>query len=73
MVEAGPARALRAPAVWARSVYGAMSPLVRRALHARLAAAATDEDVRARHLALCTDDPDADVGRAARGRRDPGP
>ena len=38
-----------------------MSPLVRRALHARLAAAATDEDVRARHLALCTDDPDADV------------
>jgi DNA-binding NarL/FixJ family response regulator len=43
------------------AVYGAMSPLVRTALHARLAAAATDEDVRARHLALCTDDPDSEV------------
>jgi hypothetical protein len=43
------------------AVYNAMSPLVRQALHARLAAAATDPDVRARHLALCTDGPDADV------------
>jgi DNA-binding CsgD family transcriptional regulator len=43
------------------AVYNAMSPLVRRDLHARLAAAAVDDDVRARHLALCTDGPDATV------------
>jgi DNA-binding CsgD family transcriptional regulator len=43
------------------AVYSAMSPLVRRDLHARLAAAAVDPDVRARHLALCTDEPDAAV------------
>jgi DNA-binding NarL/FixJ family response regulator len=49
------------------AVYGSMSPLVRRALHARLAAAATDEDVRARHLALCTDDPDAEVAALLEG------
>ena len=42
-------------------VYGTMGPLVRRALHARLAAAAGDPDVRARHLALSTDEPDAAV------------
>ena len=38
-----------------------MSPLARRALHARLAARAADPDVRARHLALSTDEPDAAV------------
>jgi DNA-binding CsgD family transcriptional regulator len=38
-----------------------MSPLERRALHARLAAEADDPDVRARHLALSTDEPDAAV------------
>jgi len=43
------------------AVYSAMSPLVRRALHARLAAAAVDPDVRARHLALCTDEADTAV------------
>jgi DNA-binding NarL/FixJ family response regulator len=42
-------------------VYAQVSPLARRALHGRLAAQATDPDARARHLALSTDDPDADV------------
>ncbi|MGZ8605061.1 MAG: ATP-binding protein, partial [Actinomycetota bacterium] len=39
-----------------------MSPLARRSLHAHLSGLATDEDVRARHLVLCTDDPDAEIG-----------
>ena len=42
-------------------VYSRMRALARRALHARLAAAASDPDVRARHLALSTDEPDAEV------------
>jgi DNA-binding CsgD family transcriptional regulator len=47
-----------------RSVaYARMSPLTRRALHARVAAGSTDCDVRARHLALSTDEP---CGRIAR-------
>jgi DNA-binding CsgD family transcriptional regulator len=43
------------------AVYARMTPLARRSLHARLADRAGDEDVRARHLALSTDDPDAEV------------
>jgi DNA-binding CsgD family transcriptional regulator len=43
--------------------YARMSPLARRALHARLAAGASDPDVRARHLALTTDEPSAPVAQ----------
>ncbi len=43
------------------AVYAAMSPLPRRAMHARLAEQAVDPDDRARHLALSTDEPDATV------------
>jgi DNA-binding CsgD family transcriptional regulator len=43
------------------AVYGRMSPLARRRLHARLADRATDADRRARHLALSTDEPDAEI------------
>jgi DNA-binding CsgD family transcriptional regulator len=43
--------------------YARMRPLARRALHARLAAGATDPDVRARHLALSTDEPSAPISR----------
>ncbi len=42
-------------------VYSRMHPLARRELHARLAEYATDPDVRARHLALSVDEPDAHV------------
>ena len=42
-------------------VYTSLSPLARRSLHARLAAQATEPDVRARHLALSTDDPDESI------------
>jgi DNA-binding CsgD family transcriptional regulator len=56
--------------------YARMSPLARRALHARLAAGATDPDVHARHLALSTDEPSAavaqvleDAAERARDRR----
>jgi DNA-binding CsgD family transcriptional regulator len=54
-------------------VYGRMSPLVRRSLHARLAEASADLDVRARHLALSTDERDPEVAQmledaAARAR-----
>ncbi len=45
----------------ASAVYQRMSPLGRRALHGRLARSAADPDVRARHLALSTDGPDARV------------
>ena len=38
-----------------------MTPLARRSLHGRLAARATDPDVRARHLALSTDAADAEI------------
>ncbi len=41
------------------AVYGRMSPLERRALHAELADRAIDADRRARHLALSTDEPAA--------------
>ena len=42
-------------------VYGQMGPLDRRRLHDRLAARTADPDVRARHLALSTDEADAPV------------
>jgi DNA-binding CsgD family transcriptional regulator len=45
----------------ASAVYGRLSALDRRSLHARLAGGVTDPDVRARHLALSTDEPDAQV------------
>lgn len=45
----------------ASAVYARMSPLARRRLHQRLAAAACNPDVRARHLALSSDEPDEEV------------
>jgi DNA-binding CsgD family transcriptional regulator len=45
----------------ASATYGRISALERRSLHARLARAVTDPDARARHLALSTDEPDAEV------------
>ena len=45
------------------AVYGRMSPIARRSLHARLAGLAADPDVRARHLALSTDGRDAGVAQ----------
>jgi DNA-binding CsgD family transcriptional regulator len=56
------------------AVYRRLTPLARRALHRGLAAAAADDDLRARHLALSSDAPDAGVaGRlelaAERARR----
>jgi DNA-binding CsgD family transcriptional regulator len=47
----------------ASTAYGRMSPLTRRSLHGRLAAQAVDDDVRARHLALSSDDPDAELAQ----------
>jgi DNA-binding CsgD family transcriptional regulator len=44
-------------------VYGRLSPLVRRSLHARLAETALDDDVRASHLALSTEGESAEVAR----------
>jgi DNA-binding NarL/FixJ family response regulator len=44
-------------------VYGRLTPLGRRELHARLATAATDPDARARHVALSTDEPGHDVAQ----------
>ncbi|MEX2546448.1 MAG: AAA family ATPase [Chloroflexota bacterium] len=61
------------------AVYSRMRPLARRSLHADLAGRTGDPDVRARHLALSTEEADAQVaqlledaaGRAsARGARD---
>ena len=52
-------------------VYDGMPAFARRSLHARLAAGASDPDVRARHLALSTDEPDPEVAtllEAAAGR-----
>ena len=43
------------------AVYGWISPLARRDMHARLAEIASDPDVRARHLALSTDGEDAEI------------
>jgi DNA-binding CsgD family transcriptional regulator len=45
----------------ASAVYAAMDPLTRQELHAGLARAAADEDLRARHLALSRHEPDEDV------------
>jgi len=42
-------------------VYSEMSPLERRALHADIASKITDPDVRARHLARCAVEPDAEI------------
>jgi DNA-binding NarL/FixJ family response regulator len=42
-------------------VYGRVGPLERRALHARLAPTVGDPDLRARHLALSTDEADEQV------------
>jgi DNA-binding NarL/FixJ family response regulator len=44
-------------------VYGNLSALARRSLHARLAERAADPDARARHLALCTDRTDEAVAQ----------
>ena len=52
-------------------VYGRIGPLARRELHARLAARAADADVRARHLALSTDEPDAGVAQLLEDARRP--
>ncbi|MGB5187805.1 MAG: AAA family ATPase, partial [Acidimicrobiia bacterium] len=43
------------------AIYSRMSPLERRSLHAHLAPRSTDPESRARHLALSTDEPDAEV------------
>jgi AAA ATPase domain len=43
--------------------YARMSSMARRELHARLATDAADPDVRARHLALSTDEPSAQVAQ----------
>ena len=45
------------------AVYTRMSPLERRALHARLARRAEEPDVHAHHVALATDEPDADAAQ----------
>src|SRR5262249_39601512 len=45
------------------AVYRRLSPLARRSVHARLARLTRADDRRARHLALSTDEPDADVAR----------
>ncbi len=55
-------------------VYARLPTLQRRALHASLAAVAEDPDVRARHLALSADEPDAEIAAlleasAGRARR----
>jgi DNA-binding NarL/FixJ family response regulator len=48
----------------ASAVYGRMDALARRSLHAELAAAATHDEARVRHLALSTDEPDAGIAAA---------
>jgi DNA-binding CsgD family transcriptional regulator len=48
----------------AAAAYEALDPLGRRALHRRLAAVVSDEDERARLLALASDGPDAEVAGA---------
>ena len=45
----------------ASAVYERIDPLAKRSLHARLAHAASDPDVRARHLARASDTPDESV------------
>ena len=47
--------------ILASVVLAEVDPIARQALHARLAAVATDPDARARHLALSCAEPDADV------------
>jgi DNA-binding NarL/FixJ family response regulator len=44
-------------------VYERLDPFARRSVHARLARLTTDPDLRARHLALSTDEPDAAIAR----------
>jgi DNA-binding CsgD family transcriptional regulator len=46
------------------TVYVNASPRERRDMHLRLAELIGDPEERARHLALCSDEPDADVARA---------
>jgi DNA-binding CsgD family transcriptional regulator len=48
----------------ASEVYARLPTVARRSLHARLAALAGDPDQRARHLALSTDAPDAEIAEA---------
>ena len=43
------------------AVYGQINPLARRALHAGLAQQTMDPEVRIRHMALSTDEPDGDL------------
>lgn len=43
------------------AVYSRISPLARRALHGRLAEMSAEPELRARHLALSTDEPDSAV------------
>ena len=50
----------------ASAAYAAVPAASRRDLHARLAAASSDPEERARHLALSTFEPDAEVARATR-------
>jgi ATP/maltotriose-dependent transcriptional regulator MalT len=45
----------------ASAVYGRMGTLERRSLHAELARAASDAEARVRHIALSTDEPDAEI------------
>ncbi|NES39775.1 AAA family ATPase [Micromonospora sp. PPF5-17] len=45
-------------------LYDRMGPLTRRRLHARLADLTDDPDLRARHLARCTEEPDSGVATA---------
>jgi len=47
----------------ASAAYGGLLPSERRALHVRLAAASSDLEERARHLALASGEPDAGVAR----------
>ena len=60
VVEPGPTIGFAHPLIRS-AVYGRMGPVSRRALHERLARGTGDDDERARHLALSTDEPDAEV------------
>jgi DNA-binding CsgD family transcriptional regulator len=53
--------------VIASAVYGRLSPLARRSLHAHLASRVDNPDLRARHLALSTDGADAEVAALLEG------
>jgi DNA-binding NarL/FixJ family response regulator len=45
------------------AVYGRMTPIARRGLHAKVAARTADPDIRARHVALSADEPDPDAAQ----------